>query len=40
VYNATGDKDKARQSLERSLKLSTSFDGAEDAKRVLASLSN
>jgi len=40
VYNATGDKDKARQSLERSLKLSTSFDGADDAKRVLASLSN
>jgi tetratricopeptide (TPR) repeat protein len=40
VYSATGDRDKAREMLQRALELSSDFNGAEDAKRVLAGLSS
>jgi tetratricopeptide (TPR) repeat protein len=38
AYLKAGDSDKARASLERALKLGDKFDGAADARRVLASI--
>ncbi len=38
AYALTGDKARARQELERALKLKPDFAGADEAKKVLASL--
>ena len=38
AYARSGDAQKARRSLEEALRLSSSFDGAADARQVLASL--
>ena len=38
AYAKNGDKDRARQSLEKALSLSPSFQGAADAKRTLDTL--
>jgi Tfp pilus assembly protein PilF len=38
AYLKNGNKIGARQSLEHALKLNPTFDAAEDAKRVLATL--
>jgi Flp pilus assembly protein TadD len=38
VYAKNGDNAHARQSLQQALALKADFDGAQDAKRVLASL--
>jgi Flp pilus assembly protein TadD len=38
VYAKNGDNVHARQSLQHALELKADFDGAQDAKRVLASL--
>ncbi len=38
AYSQTGDKTSARQALEQALKLKADFDGADDARKVLATL--
>jgi Flp pilus assembly protein TadD len=38
AYLKAGDKDRARPALERALRLSSSFQGAADAKRTLDGL--
>lgn len=38
AYSQTGDKAAARQALERALKLKSDFEGADDAKRLVATL--
>lgn len=38
AYAQSGDKRKARESLEQALKLSGTFDGADEARKVLKSL--
>jgi tetratricopeptide (TPR) repeat protein len=38
AYAQSGDKVKARQSLERALKLKADFDGADEARKVLKSI--
>lgn len=38
AYAQTGDKQAARQSLERALKLKADFDGSQDARRLLRTL--
>lgn len=38
AYAKTGDKENARQHLERALKLKPDFEGAADARKLLASL--
>lgn len=38
AYSKTGDKDGARKELQEALKLNQSFEGADDAKQILASL--
>ncbi|HEX3704691.1 MAG TPA: tetratricopeptide repeat protein [Vicinamibacterales bacterium] len=38
AYAQNGDKDKARQSLERALKLKADFDGSDEARKVLKSI--
>ena len=38
AYAQNGDKDKARETLERALKLKADFDGADEARKVLQSI--
>jgi Tfp pilus assembly protein PilF len=38
VYYKKGEKDKAREQLEKALNLQPDFPGSEDAKKVLAEL--
>jgi Flp pilus assembly protein TadD len=38
AYLKSGDKVKARSALEQALQLSSDFDGAAEAKKVLAGL--
>jgi Flp pilus assembly protein TadD len=38
AYAQAGEKAKARHALSEALRLSPSFDGADEAKRILASL--
>ena len=38
AYAQSGDKDKARQTLQRALHLKEDFDGAAEARQVLKSL--
>ena len=38
TYYKLGDKPAARQALSRALQLNTSFDGSDEARRVLAEL--
>jgi Tfp pilus assembly protein PilF len=40
AYLKSGDRIKARQALEEALRINTAFEGAEDAKRTLASLTS
>ena len=38
AYYKKGENDKAKQELEKALSLNQSFDGADEAKRILAEL--
>ena len=38
AYAQSGDKDKAREALERALKLKANFNGADEARKVLKSI--
>ena len=38
AYAQSGDKDKARQTLERALKIKADFDGADEARKILKSI--
>jgi tetratricopeptide (TPR) repeat protein len=38
AYAQNGDKDKARETLQRALKMKANFDGADEARKVLQSL--
>ena len=38
AYYKKGDTDRARDQLEKALSISDDFDGAEDARKVLAEL--
>jgi Flp pilus assembly protein TadD len=38
AYSKTGDKDGARKELQEALKLNQTFEGADEAKQLLASL--
>ena len=40
AYAKNGDKDRARQSLEWALAIKSDFDGADDARTVLKSISD